>query len=120
MPTKSRKKSWVINLSVVGLQYRWKAEGRQALYNLVQKGAITGLTLQREPDNRFDSNAIKVNCPPRLFAGRQLGYLTREAAEQLAPKLDSGSLVVKSVELVEIPHSSTLDTALVSIRFLDV
>lgn len=44
------------------------------------------LDLKREPDNQYDSNAIAVLDP----FGRQLGYLSREVAAQLAPDLDGG------------------------------
>jgi hypothetical protein len=46
----------------------------------------TVLLLVREPENQFDTNAIKV-----LHGDKQLGYLKRELAKELAPMIDSGS-----------------------------
>jgi len=42
--------------------------------------------LVREPDNPFDSNAIKVTVSGLVF----LGYLPREIAAELAPLMDAG------------------------------
>lgn len=46
--------------------------------------------LLREPKNRFDRNAIRI----MRQNGRQLGYLNRELAQQLAPRLDAYGLPV--------------------------
>ena len=43
------------------------------------------LTLEREPNNSKDRNAIVV-----LHEGRRLGYVGEEKAEELAPKMDAG------------------------------
>lgn len=45
------------------------------------------LTMVREPQNSFDSNAIGVYC-----SGAQIGYLTSEIADQYAPEIDAGKL----------------------------
>lgn len=44
------------------------------------------LALRRDPDNEHDANAIAV-----LAAGRQVGWVPRELAAELAPQLDAGS-----------------------------
>jgi len=46
--------------------------------------------LLREPKNRFDRNAIRI----MRQNGRQLGYLNRELAQQLAPRLDAYGLPI--------------------------
>jgi HIRAN domain len=43
------------------------------------------LRLRREPDNEHDPNAIAV-----LAGGAQVGWVPRELAAELAPKLDAG------------------------------
>ena len=43
------------------------------------------LQLRRDPDNEHDPNAIQV-----LAGGRQLGWVPRELAAELAPELDAG------------------------------
>ena len=51
------------------------------------------LTLEREPNNPQDPNAIKV-----LHEGRLLGYINREAAQTLAPTLDAGRTVEATLD----------------------
>jgi hypothetical protein len=84
------------------LRFRWTKDGRAALARIADKSDITGIRFVREPDNKYDANAIMVLLPERLMEGRQLGYLHRQAAELLAPKLDSGSLEVVSAKLTAL------------------
>jgi hypothetical protein len=44
------------------------------------------LTLRRDPANDYDPNAIAVDAA----TGEQLGFVPRELAAQLAPRLDAG------------------------------
>lgn len=44
------------------------------------------LQLIREPDNSADKNAVIV----ARASGEQLGYLSRDLAEEIAPRLDKG------------------------------
>lgn len=46
------------------------------------------LTLDREPDNRFDPNAIGV-----YYADTKCGHIPRDIAAQLAPILDAGDFL---------------------------
>lgn len=45
------------------------------------------LTLVREPDNQFDSNAIQVVDPETEI---HIGYVAKEVAAELAPYMDEG------------------------------
>lgn len=49
-------------------------------------------TLEREPDNQYDSNAVAV-----YIADQQIGYLKTEVAERLADKIDGGRFVAGAV-----------------------
>ncbi len=60
---------------------------RQQIIRRCRRGEA--LLLVREPDNLFDSNAVKV-CRE---TGEQIGYLYREVAEEVAPLLDAGKRV---------------------------
>jgi len=54
------------------------------------------LDLRREPDNEYDNNAIAVYTD----TGEQIGYLSSEVAEELAPLMDDGwevKAVVKDI-----------------------
>lgn len=112
--------TWSHEMSVVGLKFRWKRIGRQAIYNIAQRGDITGCRLEREPDNPADPNAIKVMLPNRMMEGKQLGYLMRESAELLAPRLDAGTLRVVSVRLTSLNERDDYNTGTVLVRFRDV
>jgi len=48
----------------------------------------TELILEREPDNKWDKNAIKV-----LFKQQMLGYIEKEIAKDLAKTMDEGAKV---------------------------
>ena len=52
------------------------------IYN--QKLADKDLKFIREPNNKFDKNAIKV-----LLDGKKIGYIYSEEAKQLAPIMDA-------------------------------
>ena len=43
------------------------------------------VSLEREPDNKYDENAIKVIAEDHF-----IGYVAKEVAEDLAPILDAG------------------------------
>lgn len=59
-------------------------EGRQRYIRHMQVGER--LTLERDRYNSYDSNAIKVINA----SGEQIGFLSRDVAAQLAPKMDRG------------------------------
>lgn len=51
------------------------------------------LELVREPDNRYDSNAIKVYA-----VGDHIGYINADLAKDLASKMDSGISIEASID----------------------
>lgn len=124
MPTKTDKtrkptRTWSHEFDVVGLGFRMKRESRRALKMLVEKkGSIPGMRLEREPDNRADPNAIKVCLPERVMHGIHIGYLHRETAALLAPKIDAGTLVVKSATLTEVTGEVDKNATIIA-RFAD-
>ena len=62
-----------------------RGEARQDI--LAQCKKNDPLLLIREPKNRYDPNAIKVCTQSR----KQLGYISRELAEDMAPVMDRGN-----------------------------
>ncbi|HEX8205899.1 MAG TPA: HIRAN domain-containing protein [Solirubrobacteraceae bacterium] len=96
---------WIEGLMPIDLETR-SFLGREALHErgmlssgvagaaahhgeVLQSDAVkpgTEVRLQRDPGNEHDPNAIKV----LLADGRQLGWVPRELAFDLAPKLDAG------------------------------
>jgi len=68
---------------VVG--FSWFGPSAARTYAHVQMGE--GLLVKREPTNPADRNAIILQ---KHYTGEPLGYLTREAAAQMAPWMDKG------------------------------
>ncbi len=73
-----------VSTHVVGLQYQFKTKtAQEKIFRQLTLG--TEVTIQRETKNRKDPFACAV------YLGRKrIGYLPRQMAEILAPKLDSG------------------------------
>lgn len=91
-----------IELTVVGLNFRWKREVRK----MMPGWCPFTVTLEREPDNQYDENAVKVliakQKPLAKLAGKQLGYLRSNIAALLAPQLDDGTLKPAKLTVTEI------------------
>jgi hypothetical protein len=82
-----------IRAALVGVGFRPKGT-KEIVANLTLGEA---LDLEREPENAFDPNAIKVfECN-----GHHIGYIQRDVAEVLAQAMDSGH--VPRVALRELP-----------------
>ena len=67
---------------LAGFQYHTGA----AVWDALKVGDT--LTLRREPDNPYDSNAVRVD-----WHGQQLGYLPRAENGAVAAEMDSGGRV---------------------------
>jgi hypothetical protein len=120
MAPNSKGRTWSMELEVIGLRFRWKKDGRIAIAHMCDKGDITGIRLEREPDNKYDENAIMVLLPERILSGRQLGYLHRQAAELLAPRLDNGILEVVSAKLQRLDPDTDNNVGTMLVRFRDL
>ena len=51
------------------------------------------LTLKREPELKYDANAVAVYHPSKVGGDKQLGYLPRGLAAELSPLMDAGTEV---------------------------
>lgn len=80
-----------IETQVVGVVYG----NRQSVISKLTQGEQ--VWLRREPKNRYDANAIRVERTD----GQQIGYISRDEAAQMAPALDSHGQRV-AAEVVEI------------------
>ena len=76
-----------IETRVVGVTF----ENRQAVVALLTEREQVFLI--REPDNAFDSNAVKV----QRWDHQQIGYLNRELAKILAPRMDRYGRPIKAI-----------------------
>jgi len=75
-----------VNTKVMGVTFN----GRQDVVAKLKVGEI--IELEREPDNRYDRNAIRV----QRIDGSQIGYLNRFLAEDLAPTFDASQAPVQA------------------------
>ncbi len=66
-------------------------EGRQDVIAGLRVGAA--VQLQRQPENRFDENAIAV-----FFGALQLGFINKGIAKHLAPLIDAGARYQARIE----------------------
>jgi hypothetical protein len=58
-------------------------------WNLLQRcKAGCPLRVERQPQNKYDKNAIAV-----LWGGKQLGHVPRGLAAELAPMMDAGTVI---------------------------
>jgi single-stranded-DNA-specific exonuclease len=76
-----------IETRVVGVTF----ENRQEVVELLTEREQVYLI--REPDNAFDSNAVKVV----RWDHQQFGYLNRELAKVLAPRMDRYGRPIKAI-----------------------
>jgi len=65
---------------------------------------VGSFAMVREPDNKHDPNAIRVE-----LGGKYLGYIPRDMAKILAPKMDSGrKFIAMFVNRNESPFHDTV------------
>ena len=90
-----------LDLTVVGLSYRVTP----AKMEDIAVDAPLQAELVREPDNNHDPNAVKVVLIEKPWENFHIGYLSREVAKELAPRLDGGMEIAEawllSVDLIE-------------------
>jgi hypothetical protein len=120
-------RTWSVELSVVGLNFRWKRD----VIAMMPGWVPFPVTLEREPDNRFDSDAIKVVIAGTMkltkLRGAHFGYISNRLDEEegqrvglaslLAPKLDSGAIEPVKLWVTDIDVDS--GAATLSARFRD-
>jgi len=86
-----------LNVKVVGVSY----EGRQAI--LAMMHGDEAVRIVPEPENAFDHNALAVYVafsPERNIGVKQVGYISKELAKDIAPALDGESMMVSIAELI--------------------
>lgn len=92
-------------MDVTGIRFRWKKDLREQLAKKVSPRGITQMILEREPDNQYDENAISVRLPNKVDIeghDNHLGYIRRDSAALLAPKIDAGELQIIGATLTEL------------------
>ncbi len=87
-------------VKIAGVTFEGRQEILSGLFDAQESsaqghGPMLAATLEREPQNQFDSNAIKV-----VVDGKHIGYVPKYLAAKLAPRMDAGeAYAVTSVEI---------------------
>lgn len=58
------------------------------------------VTLQREKDNAYDSNAIQIIAAVRNKGAAVIGYINRELAADIAPLMDKSAAIASSFKAI--------------------
>lgn len=97
-----------LHCPVVGLNYRMTPP-EQA--KLAEKVPILA-AFQRDSTNLYDANAVEV----WVDGDRQIGYVPRDVAAKLAPRLDEGEIQIVSVWVTEIDSETGVGQLLIAYR----
>lgn len=87
-----------ITLTVKGLRYRVTAATMRTMSDVTPLNA----RLEREPDNLYDKNAVKVIICDKPWDDFHVGYLDKVVAKEIAPKLDKGTLEITKARVLSI------------------
>ena len=100
--SQSEKTTGIFHTNIAGITYKNKdGSDRRDVIAKCKEG--DSLQLRREPDNEYDPNAVAVFT----LHGKQMGYLYREEAAEIARELDSGRPV--DAEIVKIERDRDFD-----------
>jgi hypothetical protein len=92
-----------LELSVVGIEYRVTP----ATVRKLQDGLPLQAELLREPDNSYDENAVKVVLTDKSLKGQfHIGYLSRQLASEIGPRMDAGRFPYVQAVLTEIDEKT--------------
>ena len=85
--TRKQLQEYYVETRIAGVSFaNDDGSSRQdALAEIEHQGGALPITLKRKPKNRFDPNAIAV-----FHEDKQIGYVPRQLAEELAPIIDAG------------------------------
>lgn len=76
------------DLGVAGVTFR-----RKAVEEFIAFEGDKEITFEREKDNKYDENAIKV-----LGNGEHIGYIPATLAQMLAPKMDNNEITLSCIK----------------------
>lgn len=97
----AKKKLRTLDLTVVGLGYRVTPAKMEELAGETPLKC----SLVREPKNNHDENAVMVVVKEKPYENFHIGYLSRQVAQELAPRLDAGMEIEEAwlldVDLIE-------------------
>lgn len=90
-----------MELHLVGTKHHVKAQTILEISNCCP----LEVRLVREPKNEVDPNAIRVEAVGEPWDGMKLGYVGRETARVVAPRMDKKQIQIKGVTLEELDET---------------
>jgi hypothetical protein len=95
---KRSKKPKMQHYTIVGIQYRMPKDTRRML----SKHVPFSVYFRRDKKNEYDPNAIAVFVADGIpYKGMHLGYLRKEVAGVIAPKVDAGQITLPAFGIVD-------------------
>ncbi|HFI0850288.1 TPA: HIRAN domain-containing protein [Streptococcus suis] len=89
------KYKYFSHFNIAGTQYREdRFEPMRVLRCLTYGGVTTDVELVRDPNNKYDPNAVKV-----LVCGFFVGYIPIRASEEVSQLIESGEILTLSVNM---------------------
>lgn len=101
------------DISVAGVTFEGRQELLAELHKAQEAGAGIATFLVREPDNKYDANAIQVLAEGN-DGPKHVGYVPRHLAAKLAPLLDAGATVTTDPARI---ICGGLDSTVFGVRF---
>lgn len=86
-----------IKLKVVGVTFTNEDTGAPRQSILAQLDTSSAVFLEREPNNKFDKNAVKV-----MTIYGQVGYIGKDYASILAEMMDAGRIFKTDIAEIDI------------------
>lgn len=106
-----------LEIVVVGLQHRLTPSTRRLLADATREKVIEAM-IEREPENAYDENAIKVVISGSPYKGMHIGYIPRGVAAIMAPAIDQGSIDISTAKgsIVEVEPMDGTATMLLEFK----
>lgn len=93
-----------LELTCVGMRYR----ATPSTLEEISSACPLRVDVVREPDNLHDENALAVICREKPWRKMKFGYISRQTAAELSPRIDRGKLTLGESWLTEVdPDSGT-------------
>jgi hypothetical protein len=101
-----------LDLTLVGMRHHVTV----ATLREISKVCPLRLVIKREPENLKDENALAVWCKEKPWRDMKFGYVSRQVAAELSPRVDRGKLEFTEVWLTEVDADAGLGEMLVKAR----
>jgi len=110
--TKEAPKTRTFEITVKGMTYYVTIS---TMRNMAKKCPMH-VIFEREPNNRYDPNAIKVILDAEPWRGFHIGHVARQTAVVLAPQMDAGEFHPEETWLMWVNPDKSEGGVLVKVK----